>query len=94
MLTTPYHALHKKLNARMAGFAGYDMPIQYAGGIMSEHLHTRKYASLFDVSHMGQCLLEGVHAVEMLERLTPSDFQALVWGGCATPAFSMTAAGW
>ena len=56
---TPLHALHLELGARMAPFAGYDMPIQYPSGVLAEHLHTRKAAGLFDVSHMGQALIEG-----------------------------------
>ena len=52
--TTQLHALHRELGARMAPFAGYDMPIQYPLGILKEHLHTRNAAGLFDVSHMGQ----------------------------------------
>ncbi len=55
---TPLHALHVALGARMAPFAGYAMPIQYPAGVLAEHLHTRKAAGLFDVSHMGQALLE------------------------------------
>jgi aminomethyltransferase len=51
---TQLHALHRELGARMAPFAGYDMPIQYPLGILKEHLHTRSAAGLFDVSHMGQ----------------------------------------
>jgi len=54
---TPLHALHVELGARMASFAGYDMPIQYPTGVLAEHLHTRKAAGLFDVSHMGQALI-------------------------------------
>ena len=56
-LTTPLHALHLSLGARMVPFAGYDMPLQYPTGILSEHLHTRAAAGLFDVSHMGQVVL-------------------------------------
>ena len=51
---TPLHAMHVRLGARMAEFGGYDMPIQYADGIMAEHNWTRQHAGLFDVSHMGQ----------------------------------------
>lgn len=46
--------LHRELGARMGGFAGYDMPIQYSAGLKAEHMHTRGQAGLFDVSHMGQ----------------------------------------
>ena len=56
---TPLHGLHQALGARMAAFAGYDMPIQYPTGILTEHNWTRSSAGLFDVSHMGQAFLAG-----------------------------------
>ena len=56
---TPLHSLHITLGARIVPFAGYDMPVQYPDGIIKEHLHTRSQAGLFDVSHMGQALLDG-----------------------------------
>ncbi len=52
------------------------MPLQYAG-IVAEHLHTRAHASLFDVSHMGQCILKGENVAEFLETLVPSDITGL-----------------
>ena len=70
---TPLHALHLELGARMAPFAGYDMPVQYPGGIIKEHQHTRTLASLFDVSHMGQVRLNGERAATALESLVPVD---------------------
>jgi aminomethyltransferase len=81
--TTPLHALHVELSARMAPFAGYDMPIQYPAGVLAEHLHTRKAAGLFDVSHMGQALIEGAdHAAvaAFLETLCPADLLNLAPG--------------
>ena len=66
---TPLHALHRELGARMVPFAGYEMPVQYPGGIIKEHLHTRSAAGLFDISHMGQVRLAGVHAAAALESL-------------------------
>ena len=83
ILKTPLHALHVELGARMGPFAGYDMPIQYPAGILAEHLHTRKAAGLFDVSHMGQALIEGAgHAAVagFLEQLCPADFLGLAPG--------------
>lgn len=77
---TPLHALHQELGAKMVPFAGYHMPVQYAGGIMAEHLHTRAKASLFDVSHMGQALLHGDGAAAALETLVPGDIQGLAPG--------------
>jgi aminomethyltransferase len=81
--TTPLHALHVELGARMAPFAGYDMPIQYPAGVLVEHLHTRKAAGLFDVSHMGQALIESAeHAAVagFLESLCPADLLNLAPG--------------
>ena len=83
ILETPLHALHVELGARMAPFAGYDMPIQYPDGVLAEHLHTRSAAGLFDVSHMGQALLEGAdHAslAAFLETLCPADLVNLAPG--------------
>jgi aminomethyltransferase len=80
---TPLHALHVELGARMGPFAGYDMPIQYPAGVLAEHLHTRKAAGLFDVSHMGQALLEGADhgaVAAFLEQLCPADFRGLAPG--------------
>src|SRR5579871_3244386 len=82
-LETPLHALHIELGARMGPFAGYDMPIQYPAGVLAEHLHTRAKAGLFDVSHMGQALLEGPSHAEVagfLESLCPADFLNLAPG--------------
>ncbi len=79
-LKTPLHALHVELGARMAPFAGYDMPIHYPSGVLAEHLQTRKAAGLFDVSHMGQALIEGAdHAAvaAFLESLCPADLLGL-----------------
>jgi aminomethyltransferase len=79
---TPLHALHLEMGARMAPFAGYDMPIQYALGVLKEHLHTRVAAGLFDVSHMGQITLRPrsgkvADAARALERLVPVDVLGL-----------------
>lgn len=80
--TTPLHALHVAQGARMAPFAGYDMPIQYPLGVLKEHLHTRAAAGLFDVSHMGQITLRPksgdiADAALALERLVPVDILSL-----------------
>lgn len=77
LLETPLAGLHRSLGARMVPFAGYAMPVQYAPGIMAEHLHTRAGAGLFDVSHMGQAELVGEGAAAALEKLTPADVQGL-----------------
>lgn len=82
LLTTPLHALHGELGAKMVPFAGYDMPVQYPTGVLAEHNWTRASAGLFDVSHMGQCFLipeDGRYetAAAALEALVPADVMAL-----------------
>jgi len=74
---TPLHALHLSLGARMVGFAGYDMPVSYPGGILAEHRQCRTAAALFDVSHMGQVRLLGPGAGPALETLVPVDVLGL-----------------
>jgi aminomethyltransferase len=77
---TPLYDLHCGLGARMTGFAGYAMPVQYPAGIINEHLHTRARAGLFDVSHMGQAILAGPDAARRLETLVPGDIASLAPG--------------
>jgi len=74
--TVPLDALHRSLGARMVPFAGYEMPVQYAG-ILAEHTACRTQAALFDVSHMGQGSLIGEGAAAALERLVPGDIAGL-----------------
>jgi aminomethyltransferase len=79
---TPLHAVHLACGGKMLPFAGYDMPVQFATGVLKEHLHTRAAAGLFDVSHMGQIALlpksgEVEDAALALERLVPQDILAL-----------------
>ncbi|SFK04985.1 glycine cleavage system aminomethyltransferase GcvT [Methylocapsa palsarum] len=77
---TPLDFVHRARGARMVPFAGYAMPVQYPLGIIGEHLHTRASAGLFDVSHMGQALLEGPAASARLETLVPGDIEGLAPG--------------
>ena len=82
---TPLHGLHVSLGGKMVPFAGYDMPVQYPAGVLKEHLHTRRSAGLFDVSHMGQIALRPKSgkvedAARALERLVPQDIVALAPG--------------
>jgi len=77
---TPLYDLHLALNAKMASFAGYQMPIQYPSGIIKEHLHCRSLVGFFDISHMGQCLVSGDNAAEQLDKLVPSDILNLSEG--------------
>src|ERR1700752_1106459 len=82
---TPLHALHLARGGKMVPFAGYDMPVQYAAGVLKEHLHARAAAGLFDVSHMGQIALRPKSgrvedAALALERLVPQDIVAVAPG--------------
>jgi aminomethyltransferase len=82
---TPLHALHLARRGKMVPFAGYDMPVQYAAGVLREHLHTRSSAGLFDVSHMGQIALRPKSgkledAALALERLVPQDILGVAPG--------------
>lgn len=100
---TPLDAWHRRLGARMTEFAGYAMPVQYdlsgelasrcKGGVMSEHLHCRTAASLFDVSHMGQGILSGVNPAAALERLVPGDMLGLKPGRQRYTVFTNEAGG-
>jgi len=74
---TRFHDYHIEAGGKMVPFAGYSMPINYSGGIIEEHLHTRETAGLFDVSHMGQLIIRGVGIVEQLEQLMPVDLEQL-----------------
>ncbi len=80
MRLTPLNALHRELGAKLVPFAGYQMPLQYAAGIVKEHAHVRGAAGLFDVSHMGQARLEGPDfetTAAALEALVPGDILGL-----------------
>lgn len=79
---TPLHALNVAKGARMVPFAGYAMPVNYAAGVLKEHLATRAAAGLFDASHMGQIAVrprsaQPADAALALERLIPADLLAL-----------------
>ena len=75
---TALYNYHKNLGAKFVSFAGYEMPIQYAEGIVKEHISTRTYAGFFDVSHMGQFFLEGDQSLDKaLEKIIPADLDSL-----------------
>jgi aminomethyltransferase len=95
---TPLHALHVARGARMVPFAGHEMPVQYASGVMKEHLHTREAAGLFDVSHMGQIALYAKSgriedAAAALERLVPQDIAGVAPGRQRYAQFTNDAGG-
>jgi len=73
---TPLHDRHVSAGARLVEFAGYEMPVMYAG-IVSEHRRVRETAGIFDVSHMGEFLIHGPGALAALERITTNRVAAL-----------------
>ena len=78
---TPFHDRHVGLGARMVDFAGWDMPIQYAG-ILAEHEHTRRATSVFDICHMGELELRGPTTLVDLEHLLTMPVATLAIGQC------------
>lgn len=76
---TPFYNKHIALGAKMAPFAGYEMPISYSG-INDEHATVRKNAGVFDVSHMGEFVLKGPDALDLIQRVTSNDAAKLVPG--------------
>ena len=80
-MKTPLYEAHVALGARMAPFAGWDMPIQY-DGILAEHVRTRTACSVFDTCHMGEFVVSGPRAAADLDRLMTSSIAALEDGQC------------
>ncbi|MBC7947495.1 MAG: glycine cleavage system aminomethyltransferase GcvT [Chitinophagaceae bacterium] len=79
MKNTPFTDRHIILGAKMAEFAGYNMPISYTG-INDEHAAVRRNAGVFDVSHMGEFILKGEHALDLIQRVTSNDASKLKAG--------------
>ena len=70
---TPLHEEHVALGGKMVPFAGFEMPVQYPGGITAEHRAVREAAGLFDVSHMGEFGVRGPDAEALVQKLTVND---------------------
>jgi len=79
MKNTPFTHKHIALGAKMAEFAGYNMPILYSG-INDEHTAVRRNAGVFDVSHMGEFILKGPEALNLIQRVTSNDASKLTAG--------------
>jgi aminomethyltransferase len=77
---TPLTQAHSALGAKLVPFAGYLMPVQYASGITAEHNAVRRHAGLFDVSHMGEFVVQGPGAVDFVNYVTTNDVAALAVG--------------
>src|SRR2546422_8673804 len=78
---TPLFEAHKKLGGRMVEFGGWEMPVQYTS-IVDEHLTVRNAAGLFDISHMGEVLIQGPGAAEFLNQTLTNDIRKLATGQC------------
>lgn len=87
MKNTPFTHQHIALGAKMAEFAGYNMPISYTG-INDEHLTVRKQAGVFDVSHMGEFILKGDKALDLIQRVTTNDASRLTEGQAQYSCFT------
>jgi aminomethyltransferase len=77
---TPFHDIHARLGAKLVPFAGYEMPVQYPTGITAEHRAVRERCGLFDVSHMGEFIVRGPQAVELVNHVTTNNVAALAVG--------------
>jgi aminomethyltransferase len=85
---TPLNGAHRELAGRMVDFGGWDMPVQYAAGVIEEHMRTRNVCGLFDVSHMGEVWVEGRDAVAFVNRLTTNDVTRLIDGQAQYSTFT------
>jgi len=81
LLRTPLHDIHVQFGGRMVDFAGWEMPVQFAG-ITEEHVHTRTACSVFDVSHMGRLTLVGADCESFLNRLCTRNLAGAEVGRC------------
>ncbi len=77
---TPLHERHRALGAKLVPFAGYEMPVQYSGGITAEHKAVRGGCGVFDVSHMGELIVRGPGAVDFVNHVTTNDVVKLADG--------------
>src|SRR5882724_7469967 len=77
--TTPLHAVHRRMGARMVDFGGWDMPVQYSG-IVDEHNTVRQRVGLFDVSHMGEIEVRGPEALKLVNYVATNDASKLKLG--------------
>ncbi|MEZ7839307.1 MAG: glycine cleavage system aminomethyltransferase GcvT [Flavobacteriales bacterium] len=79
MKNTALSHIHEALGAKMVPFAGYNMPVQYEG-VTAEHLSVRENVGVFDVSHMGEFIIRGKGAFELVQKVTSNDVSKLVDG--------------
>jgi len=79
MARTPFYEIHKRLNAKIVDFAGFEMPVEYSG-IKDEHMTVRNDVGVFDVSHMGEIWVKGLNALQFIQKVTTNDASVLFPG--------------
>jgi aminomethyltransferase len=77
---TPFYPIHKEKNAKIAPFAGYEMPIHYEKGIIHEHLKVRESVGMFDLSHMGEIEIRGPRCLDFVQKIITNDASQLEIG--------------
>jgi aminomethyltransferase len=90
---TPLHEEHVRLGAKMVPFAGFEMPVQYASGSTAEHRAVRSSAGLFDVSHMGEFVVRGPDALDLVQRVTINDASKIEVGQAQYSAMCLETGG-
>jgi len=76
MTRTPFYEIHKRYNAKIVSFAGFEMPVEYSG-IKDEHMTVRNGVGVFDVSHMGEIWVKGPNALPFIQKVTSNDASVL-----------------
>ncbi|MGD8281155.1 MAG: glycine cleavage system aminomethyltransferase GcvT, partial [Gemmatimonadota bacterium] len=77
---TPLYDEHVAAGGKMVPFAGFEMPVQYSTGITAEHKAVRESVGLFDVSHMGEFVLTGPQALDLIQRISVNDASSIEIG--------------
>lgn len=90
---TPLHDEHVRLGGKVVPFAGYEMPVQYSAGITAEHRAVRETAGLFDVSHMGEFIVRGPQALDLVQRVTVNDASSVEVGQAQYSAMCLETGG-
>ena len=79
---TPLYARHEELGGKIVPFGGFLLPVQYPTGVITEHKAVREHVGMFDVSHMGEAILEGPDALKNLENIMSNLYGSMKIGAC------------
>ena len=93
LLRTPLYDEHVALGGKIVPFAGFEMPVQYPSGITAEHRAVREAAGLFDVSHMGEFIVRGPQALDLVQRVTVNDASRMSVGQAQYSAMCLESGG-